>query len=88
MKRSEFKKSDFELEVSNKGWSLKNRKEFSSMLKKNKESIYRFNDEQLKEFFIPKRKYNPIDEIELMASEPMSKYNRKAFSKYLKNKKQ
>ncbi len=86
MKRSEFKKSDFELEVSNKGWSLKNRKEFSLMLKKNKESIYRFNEEQLKEFFLPKRKFDPIDEIELMASEPMSEYNRKAFSQYLKNK--
>ena len=87
MKRSEYKKYDFELEVYNKGWSMKNRKEFSSMLKKNKESIYRFNEEQLKEFFLPKRKFDPIDEIELMASEPLSKYNRKAFSKYLKNKK-
>ena len=53
----------------------------------NKLSINRFNNEkQLKDFFLPKRKYDPIDEIELMACEPTSKYNRKAFSKYLKNK--
>jgi hypothetical protein len=50
---------------------------FRKYLKDNKLSIYRFkNENKLKEFFIPKRKYDPINEIEMMASEPMSEYNR------------
>ena len=88
MKSNKINLLEFEMEVVNKPIGKTNLNIFRKFLKENKHSIYRFqNENELKEFFLPKRKYDPIDEIELMASEPMSKYNRKAFSKYLKNKK-